>query len=218
MLKNGIPAARRALPAQRGITLVEVLIGLAIAGLLMALGLPAFQTLLANNKVRNTADAIQAGLQVARAEAIKQNLAVEFLLFGDTDYAPSQAGAVTANTSGPHWLVRVFNAATASYTHIDWRNGFEGSAQSESVGGSVTTTIAATYPTGLTPSNVITFRSLGGTSLGGAATFDVSNPSAGVCNTSSTPGPIRCLRVVVTVAGQVRVCDPSVTSTDMRSC
>lgn len=65
-----------------GVTLIELMIGLAIVGLLMALGLPSFFTFLQNTQVRNAADSIQNGLQVARAEAIRRNALVSFTLNG----------------------------------------------------------------------------------------------------------------------------------------
>ena len=46
--------------------------------------------------------------------------------------------------------------------------------------------------------------------------IDISNPAGGVC--AAATGPVRCLRVVVSRAGQVRLCDPARASTDPRGC
>ena len=52
---------------------------------------------------------------------------------------------------------------------------------------------------------------------GNLATFQVTNPMGGTC--AADGGEMRCLSVVVTSAGQVRMCDPAVTaSTDPRKC
>ena len=111
-------------------------------------------------------------------------------------------GTVTPSASGRHWLVRVLDPLTATYELIEAKSGFEGSGQSEA--GAPTVQVAATNA-------LITFRGLGGTQgLAAAATFDFTNPSAGACHTTVTPGPIRCLRLQVSVAGQIRMCDPSV--------
>ena len=49
-------------------TLIEMLIGLVILGVLMALGVPSFFAWLQSTQVRNAAESIQNGLQLARAE------------------------------------------------------------------------------------------------------------------------------------------------------
>jgi len=200
---------------QRGFTLIELLIGMAIVGILLAMGVPAYRGFLANSKIRNTASSIQDGLQEARSEAIKRNQSVEFLLFSQsgTDYNATLVNAVTANTSGPSWLVRTQDPSTGLYTHIDWKNGFTGSAQSSANSNTVTTTINANYPA--TFGSVI-FNGLGGTSLGSQAIFDVNDPTAGAC--AADGGPVRCLRVQVSVAGQVHLCDPATSAPDTRAC
>lgn len=204
----------------RGFTIIEIMIALGIAALLLALGLPAYKDFLANNKIRNLAENMQSALNVARSEAINRNVPVEFLLFSDTDYTSGQVGTVTANTTGPNWLIRVVNPSTGVYTHIDWKNGYEGSGQDQDSGAAVRTTVTATYspPAVGGTASIVTFRGLGGTFLGSTATFDIANPTAGACHTSTTPSPIRCLRVQVTVSGQIRMCDPSVASSDPRAC
>lgn len=63
---------------RRGLTLVEALIGLVILGMLVALAVPSFQEWIRNSQIRNAADAMNNGLQVARAEAISRNGLVQF--------------------------------------------------------------------------------------------------------------------------------------------
>jgi type IV fimbrial biogenesis protein FimT len=68
--------------------------------------------------------------------------------------------------------------------------------------------------------SLITFNGLGQANT--AATIDVTNPAAGACITSATTGAtdrVRCLRVTVSVGGQVRMCDTAVTDVnDPRRC
>lgn len=67
---------------QSGISLAEVMIAVAIIGVLMALGMPAFQSWIQNTQIRVASDAIMNGLQTARNEAIRRNTAVQFRLDG----------------------------------------------------------------------------------------------------------------------------------------
>jgi type IV fimbrial biogenesis protein FimT len=79
----------RALKHQWGVTLIELLIGLAVLSLLLGLGVPAFRAFLANTQTRNAADAILNGIQLARAEAIKHNKPVQFQLGTQTEWTVS---------------------------------------------------------------------------------------------------------------------------------
>ncbi len=69
---------------QTGISLIEIMVAVAILGVLMALGMPAFQTWIQNTQVRVASDAIMNGLQTARNEAIRRNTAIQFKLDGGT--------------------------------------------------------------------------------------------------------------------------------------
>ena len=60
-------------PARRGFTLVELIAGLAIAGVLFALALPSFARLIAEQKLLGEARRIADGITLARSEAIKRN-------------------------------------------------------------------------------------------------------------------------------------------------
>lgn len=56
-----------------GFTLVELLVTLAVFGLLLALAVPSFTSMIQNNRIRGTTQELQATLQWARSEAIRRN-------------------------------------------------------------------------------------------------------------------------------------------------
>lgn len=63
---------------QRGVTLIELSITIAVAATLIALAVPSFQIMLANAQIRTAAQALHDGLQLARTEAIRRNERVIF--------------------------------------------------------------------------------------------------------------------------------------------
>jgi type IV fimbrial biogenesis protein FimT len=60
----------------RGFTLMELMVVLAIAGTLLAIGVPSFREFLRNNKMASVANDLLGGIQTARTEAIKRQLPV----------------------------------------------------------------------------------------------------------------------------------------------
>jgi type IV fimbrial biogenesis protein FimT len=66
----------------------------------------------------------------------------------------------------------------------------------------------------------VTFTPLGGVgaNLDGSASIaqlNISNPGGGACQPT---GPMRCLRVVVSGGGSLKMCDPVVSTPDPRAC
>lgn len=59
-----------------GFTLVEMLVTLAVAGILAGIAVPAFTSLVASQKVGTSASMLQSSLLTARSEAIKRNTKV----------------------------------------------------------------------------------------------------------------------------------------------
>lgn len=94
------------LAIHRGFSIVELMIGITILAILLGVALPSFQVWLQNAQIRNAAEAIQNGLQRARAEAVARNVNIEFVL-----------------GTGSSWVVR-----TAGGAIIDSRSSSEGSA------------------------------------------------------------------------------------------
>ncbi|CAN5393607.1 hypothetical protein BH11PSE11_BH11PSE11_12660 [soil metagenome] len=82
--------------SQKGLTIVELVIGLAIVALLIGLALPTFRVWIVNTQVRSAAEALQNGLQVARNLAVQRNTSVEFRLGTGSswDVVMAQSGTV----------------------------------------------------------------------------------------------------------------------------
>ncbi|UCD68479.1 MAG: GspH/FimT family pseudopilin [Betaproteobacteria bacterium] len=62
--------------------MIELLIGMVILALLLTLGLPSVSTWIQNTRLRSAAESVQAGLQLARSEAVKRNTFVGFTMTG----------------------------------------------------------------------------------------------------------------------------------------
>ncbi len=60
-----------------GFTLIEVMITVAVLGVLLAIGVPSLTNIIGNMAVRTNAEAINSAIQFARAEAIRRNAAVK---------------------------------------------------------------------------------------------------------------------------------------------
>ncbi|TAL87569.1 MAG: prepilin-type N-terminal cleavage/methylation domain-containing protein [Rhodanobacter sp.] len=93
---------------QRGFTLVELMITLAVAVVLIMIAVPSFRAITLSSKLTTTANDMVASLNVARMEAIKRNANIQFCsdLAANNTSDPlgtqcgTQAGAVVAAT-GP---------------------------------------------------------------------------------------------------------------------
>jgi type IV fimbrial biogenesis protein FimT len=189
--------------AAGGFTLVELLIGLAILGFLLALGVPAFSTLLQNQRLRASAETLMNALQLARAEAVNRNGQVQFVLTED-DAVALEVNAITESTTGKNWMVRARNPVTGLWDFVEGKNAAAGTGST-----TATVSVSGTVAT-------ITFNGLGTTDLAANSTFQVTNPPGGACAPS---GPMRCLNVVLTPGGQAKMCDPAVSAAgDTRKC
>jgi type IV fimbrial biogenesis protein FimT len=188
---------------QRGISLIEVMITVAIVVILLAVAIPGMSSWAQNAQIRTMADSIQAGLQLARSEAVRRNTTMRFQLMDTADNAcaPSLSGGV--------WVVSQRDASGACATAPEEDASAVASTNPvikqirRASEGSRNAVVAATAAT-------VIFNALGQPTTG-ANTIDVTNPTGGTCVAAT--GQMRCLRIVLTVGGQIRLCDPARTST-----
>lgn len=59
--------------AQRGFSLVELMVTLTVLAILLSVAVPSFQNIRDTSRVRAAAEAVYAHLQFARSESVKQN-------------------------------------------------------------------------------------------------------------------------------------------------
>lgn len=178
---------------QRGLSLIELMIGIVLVAILLTSGMPSFSAWLQNRQIRTAAEAILNGLQLARAEAVRRNHNVEFVL-GDASA----------------WRV--------GCTPVDGTNcpaSIQERVAGEGTGNATLTLSDTTGSLTFTPLGRVTTATL---AAGKTAIFAIGS-SRGTCVADG--GSLRCLQVRLSPGGQIRMCDPHLSDTfpdDARAC
>lgn len=145
--------ARRRLPRSRGFSLIELMVTVAVLAILAGIGIPAFQTMILNNRMTSQSNAFLAALQLARAEAVKRGLRVSVC---------KSANGTACTTAGgwqQGWIVFVDGGTAGS---VD--GGDVVLQVFQALGGNSTLTGAANV------ANAVTFLSTGFTTLAASPT------------------------------------------------
>lgn len=192
---------------QQGFSLIELVVTLSILALLGFAILPSMGSWIRNVNVRSTAESAMTGLQKARMEALRRNRVVTFWLV-----SPAKLDSTCAlSSSVGSWVVSIDDPSgkcdVAPSPTDDPRIVEISSASSTS-----TYTLSALARDGSTAATSVSFNGYGQVLQTGTpiATIDVSP--------SETGSGARNLRVAVSVAGGIRMCDRDVSSPDPRAC
>jgi type IV fimbrial biogenesis protein FimT len=197
---------------QHGFTLLETMVVVSIITILALVAGPNLSTWLDNIRIRSAADALQEGLQTARAEAIKRNQNITFWLVSSTALNQVDNTCTLTSTSGS-WVVSV--------TDPSMRCGDAPSVNSaprivaaRGVGDSgARVDVNALQADGTTAGTSVTFNGFGRvTNATPISRLDITGVNDGVT--------YRDLRIMISPAGQIRMCDPNISSTssDPRNC
>lgn len=188
--------------AQRGFTLIELVIGIAIFGVLMTLAIPSFTTFLQNTKVKNAAETTMHGLNLARAEAVRRNASIRF------QFVSNLTSGCALSNSSLAWVVSASDPAGA----CDAAPGGGNIVQAKSATEGTDNVAMAT-----TGGSTVTFNGLGRVTGAAITRIDFSYPSGGACEDAG--GTIRCMAIVVSSGGSLKMCDPKITAAgDARNC
>lgn len=200
---------------QRGITMIEVMVSVAIVAIALAIGIPSLSTWLQNSQVKTTAESLLTGLQLARAEAVRQNNLAQFTLTGNAAGTPEWK-IVTASSSVPGSFAATDGAtqiqvATASEMGANARIGVN-SASWWAATGCCTTSIAAGTGTGSNPNVVFDAfgRATGITRIDVTSTADAGSPANEVA--------YRRRVILISPSGTSRLCRPSLASSNPQGC
>ncbi len=74
---------------KHGFTLIELMVTIAVAIVIMAVGIPVFSTMIANNRAAADSNALVTALQFARSEAVKRSDSVRVCAGNGTNSAPT---------------------------------------------------------------------------------------------------------------------------------
>ncbi|MBK9349835.1 MAG: prepilin-type N-terminal cleavage/methylation domain-containing protein [Sulfuritalea sp.] len=100
----------------RGFSLIEMLIVIAIAGIVLAIAVPSFQETIVNGRSRGVAESIQFGLIKARSDAISRNAPMRFQLVSTLD------ATCTASSTSRLWVVTQYTGPDRPGQY-PWRPG-----------------------------------------------------------------------------------------------
>lgn len=179
---------------QSGISLVELLVVVFIIGILVATGIPSFQTWMQNVQIRTAAESLLNGLQSAKNEAIRRNdcMQIEFTLDGKTGWTVNPCKSPDQD---PPVMRRAHE---------------EGSANASLV----------LAPAG---SSIVSFNSFGRVLATNPSDGNPPLTQVDICNrtmTGAMAADQRPLRIEIPAGGALRMCDPSptVATDDPRRC
>lgn len=198
----------------RGLTIIELLVTVTVLGLLLLAVMPNVTEWLRSTEVRNAAESIVAGLQKARAEAVRRNQTVMFSLVSTEAGEPGRLGSSCAlSATSASWVISLVNpegkcqeppSETTAPQIIDKHAQGDGARQAV-----VAATLDGCETT--TTTSQIKFDSLGRP--------DSSATSPRCFTVTHAAGSATTVRVEVDAGGGVRSCLPDLTAAnDPRLC
>lgn len=197
---------------QLGFSLVEMMVVVSLAAILLLAGAPTFSAWIGNARLRSSSESILSGLQLARAEAVNRNARVRFQFVTTLD------NSCALSASSFNWVVNLDPEAEPNEVVNECGTAPNDSAaprilhKRDGVG----TPPGMVVETGGVTS--VVFNGLGRLAPvpAGNVNIDITNPDAGDC--AEAGGPVTCLRIVVSPAGQVRMCNPKFSLPDPQGC
>ena len=188
---------KRATRPVGGFTLIELMVTVTLIAILAMLAAPAMSTWVKNSQLRASSEALQNGLRMAQAEALRRSRQTVFSLTNDA----SPQTSLTAVTNGRFWSI---NTVQLTGPGSGPATGDVATFIEAGVLGSEGEGVQITGPAS------ICFSSLGRLVVNAAPGVAGSD-----CTVANIPaqydltltGADRRLRVTVAVGGQVRMCD-----------
>ena len=168
---------------ERGLTLIELIVAMALFVALFFIAAPDFRIWIENTRMRTVSEALQNGVRQAQAEAVRLNRTVVFFL---TNEEPALGANAIAN--GANWGLRTLPLFPGDAAQYIRGGAFSDVAPGVAIAGPATICFNAA-------GQQVTVAAEG--CAAGAATYDVTRVGAD-----------RRLRVVASLGGRVRMCDP----------
>jgi type IV fimbrial biogenesis protein FimT len=170
---------------QRGFTIIELVVTIALVAILLRLAIPSFTTWIRNTQMRSVAEALQNGIRSAQSEAVRRNRQVVFALTND-----EPAIDASAVDNGRNWFIRTVPALAGEASEFVEGGSFADTSRGVAIAGAAS----------------ICFNSQGRMVSNGDPAIECA--AAATTYDVTQAGAERRLRVTVAVGGQMRMCDP----------
>jgi type IV fimbrial biogenesis protein FimT len=193
---------------QRGVTLIELLVALAMLGMVVFAVLPEVSNWMRNLAVRNVGESLKGGLERARLEALRRNGSVSFWLINDASEI-GLSNSCQISSEGSSWVVSGQDPSGKCATPASQDDGAVVIEKWSSNDGGRAVVVEAVDANGV-GANRVTFTSLG--------QLSTANTSAARIVIKHSNGDARDLRIDINPGGSVRLCDPNVAADDPRRC
>ncbi|MDD5612658.1 MAG: GspH/FimT family pseudopilin [Gallionella sp.] len=196
---------------QRGVSLIETMVTVAVIGIMLGVGLPSLAVWMKSNQIKSSSQNILTGLQLARGEAVRQNSRVLFQL--------TDSGA----TGVPTWTVWSYSSQPCQTVANAFPCPIESSQSSEGgntarigvnaddisgAGYSYTTAIAAGTGMGVSPRPGVVFNAFGQVLNDGAANA-IATRITRIDITDARETRARRMVVRIPAGGSATMCDPA---------
>ncbi|GAO37778.1 hypothetical protein SCT_3216 [Sulfuricella sp. T08] len=182
---------------QKGATLIELMIGVALMSILLYIAMPSFSLWMQNTQNRGAAESILDGLQLARSEAVRYNTSVRFSPTNATGLAAWTVGCVIVTAECPATI----QSKTAAEGTVNARVGTDASVPP-------TPLTAGFYATALTAGaglpNGVTFDG-----MGRVPTANIGADIARIDITNAVVAGARRYVITIGSGGIIRMCDPA---------
>jgi type IV fimbrial biogenesis protein FimT len=173
----------------RGFTLIELIVTIAVAGVLLSIVIPSFQDLLAKQRVEGLMSELGTDLQFARSEAAARNTDVR-VTFGSGCYVMhTQPTGVPGSTCSQSPSVSSVMGSASGVSAVEIKTAKVTGSQ-----------VSVTADAGI---GFIQFEP-----VRGAASWDTAASSASV-TVSSTSGTFQLRALVSESVGRLRICSPN---------
>jgi len=181
---------------QRGVTLLELMLGIVIMTFLLAMAVPSYSDWIRNTHNRTAAESVLNGLQMARNEAVRRNTLVRFNLTDSNGTVAWTVGCVVASATCP----AVIQSRVAEEGTDQARVGVNKVALPSTIPAG---TFDAALAAGSGLSAGVTFNG-----FGRVPSDNVGDDFTRADITNVKADSARRYVVLVGVGGQIRMCDP----------
>lgn len=108
----------------RGFTLTELMVTLAVLGILLAVAFPSFRDWMLKVQIRTATEAVLHGLQLSRTEAIKRNGSVTLTLSGGTGWTIADGGGIIQSRPSGEGSSSAYIAITSPSSSLPYSLSF----------------------------------------------------------------------------------------------